>query len=91
MANNENLTRAEAADRAKLIDSQAYVVDLDLTVSGPTFQTITTAIFDCRTPGASTWLDHIADVKSVELNGVALDVAAVVDGARIHLENLQIK
>ena len=91
MANNENLTRAEAADRAKLIDSQAYVVDLDLTVSGPTFQTITTAIFDCRTPGASTWLDHIADVKSVELNGVALDVAAVVDGARIHLENLQAK
>ncbi len=89
MANNENITRAEAADRAQLINSQGYVVDLDLTGDAQTFTVTTIATFGCRTPGASTWLDHIAQIRSVELNGVALDVAAVVDGARISLPNLQ--
>ncbi|MFA7322859.1 MAG: aminopeptidase N [Candidatus Nanopelagicales bacterium] len=89
MASNENLTRAEAADRAALIDTHSYTVDLDLTGADPQFAVVTTATFACRQPGASTWIDHIADVHAVELNGVALDVNLVADGARITLANLQ--
>ena len=88
MANNENLTRAEAADRAVLLDSHRYVVDLDLSGSEATFPVTTTVTFSCATPGATTWLDHIADVQSVELNGEQLDASAVVRGARIELANL---
>ncbi|CAB4897891.1 MAG: aminopeptidase N [Actinobacteria bacterium] len=89
MANNENITRAEAADRAQLIESHSYVVDLDLTGDAETFRVITTATFGCSTPGSTTWLDHIAKIRGVELNGVALDLAVVVDGARITLPNLE--
>ncbi|MDO9484992.1 MAG: M1 family aminopeptidase, partial [Actinomycetota bacterium] len=88
MANNENLTRAEAADRAALLSSHRYLVDLDVSGSEASFPVTTTVSFSCATPGASTWLDHIADVVSVELNGEQLDVSKVVDGARIHLHNL---
>jgi len=88
MANNENLTRAEAANRAALLSSHRYIVDLDLSGSEATFPVVTTVTFGCATPGASTWLDHIADVQSVELNGELLDVAKVVDGARIQLPKL---
>jgi aminopeptidase N len=88
MANNENLTRAEAAERAGLIETHAYVVDLDLTGTEPQFRAVTTATFSCRTPGATTWIDHIADIREVELNGVALDVSEVADGARIALPGL---
>ncbi|HBJ73246.1 MAG TPA: aminopeptidase N, partial [Actinobacteria bacterium] len=88
MANNENLTRAEAVNRAALLSSHRYIVDLDLSGSEATFPVVTTVTFGCATPGASTWLDHIADVQSVELNGELLDVAKVVDGARIELPKL---
>ncbi len=90
MAHNENVTRAEAAERAALIDSEAYEVDLDLTTGDRTFRSVTTVTFGCRQPGASTWLDLIApEVLAVELNGVSLPVAEVVHGARITLPGLQ--
>ncbi len=89
MANNENLTRAEAADRAAQLSSHRYVVDLDLSGSDATFPVVTTVTFGCSSPGTSTWLDHIADVQAVKLNGEQLDVSAVVNGARIELPNLR--
>jgi aminopeptidase N len=89
MAGHENITRAEAKDRSSLIESRAYDVVLDLTTGEQTFNTITTATFGCRQPGAQTWIDLIAPtVHSVVLNGVALDVAQAVDGSRITLPNL---
>lgn len=88
MANNENLTRAEAADRAALLTSHRYVVDLDLTGTAATFPVTTTVTFGCANPGTTTWLDHIAHIRAVELNGVQLDLAEVVDGARISLPGL---
>mgnify|MGYP002654724979 FL=1 len=90
MSDNENITRAEAADRSALIHSHSYEVLLDLTQPGDTFISTTTATFDCRTPGESSWIDLIAPaVRSVVLNGIELDVAEVVSGARIALPNLQ--
>ena len=89
MTGNENLTRAEAQERASLIDSRAFDVRLDLTTGAETFATTTTATFGCRLPGASTWIDLIApSVTSVVLNGASLDIAECFEGARIALPNL---
>lgn len=88
MTTGENITRAEARERSAVIDVDSYAVELDLTGSGPTFRSVTTCEFTCRTPGATTWIDLIApEVLSVTLNGQ--DLANVVDGARITLPNLQ--
>jgi aminopeptidase N len=90
VSDNENITRAEAAERAALLHSHSYEVLLDLTQPGDTFLSTTTATFDCRTPGASSWIDLIApSVRSVVLNGVDLPVADVVSGARIALPDLK--
>jgi aminopeptidase N len=90
VSDNENITRAEAADRSALLHSHSYEVLLDLTQPGDTFISTTTATFDCRKPGESSWIDLIApSVRSVVLNGTELDVATVVSGARIALPNLQ--
>ena len=87
---SENITRAEAAERSALISVTSYDVVLDVSSTGPTFTTDTTAVFACTTPGATTWIDLIAPtVDSVTLNGVELDTTAVVSGARITLPNLE--
>ena len=88
-AKNENITRAEANERSRLIDVDSYAVDLDLTGSGATFRSTTTCIFESSEPGASTWIDLIAtSVESVTLNGRELDPSEVVHGARISLPDL---
>ena len=85
----ENLTRAEAVERASLVTAQSYEIELDLTGGAETFRSRTIARFSA-TPGASTFIDAItAAVHSVVLNGVALDPAAVADGTRIALADLQ--
>ena len=87
---SENITRAEAADRSALIAVTSYDVILDVTSSGPTFSTDTTAVFACAQPGSSTWIDLIAPkVESVTLNGKELNVSEVVQGARIMLPDLE--
>ena len=84
-----NLTRAHAAERAALLAVDDYEVDLDLSGDGPTFASTTRVRFTATTPGASTSIDLIApSVRSAVLNGVALDVAEVFDGARLRLDDL---
>jgi len=86
----ENLTRAEAQARAAIIDVQSYKIELDLTTSETTFASKTTVNFTSKKVGAETFIDAITNaVHSVTLNGEALDVAAVNDGVRIQLPNLQ--
>ncbi|SDH96578.1 aminopeptidase N [Agrococcus jejuensis] len=86
----ENLTRQEAQERAALVAVQSYDVALDLTTGDEVFRSTTTVRFQAHTPGASTFIDHIArEVLSVTFNGVELDVASVVDGPRIALADLQ--
>jgi len=90
MPESDNITRAEAQERAALITVESYIVDVDLTGSDGTFRSQTTAAFTCTEPGATTWIDLIAErVNQVTLNGVELDTSAMVQGARIVLPNLQ--
>ncbi|KQO63187.1 aminopeptidase N [Curtobacterium sp. Leaf261] len=85
----ENLTRIEAQERKAVIDVQSYDVELDLTRGAETFGSTTTVRFTA-TPGASTFIDAITrTVHTVTLNGTSLDVAAVNDGVRIQLDDLQ--
>jgi aminopeptidase N len=90
-ASTNDLSRAEAHERARLLDVHSYDVVLDLTEqASDTFSTTTTARFRCTEPGASTHLDLTAPrVRSVVLNGTALDGDAVFDGNRIALSGLQ--
>ncbi|WP_019137604.1 aminopeptidase N [Cellulomonas massiliensis] len=84
----ENLTRAEARERASLVDTASYDVALDLTTSPTTFRSRTVIRFSA-TEGAATFVDLIAPtVHEVVLNGRALDPAAVVADSRIALDGL---
>ncbi|EYR64528.1 hypothetical protein N866_09065 [Actinotalea ferrariae CF5-4] len=85
----ENLTRAEARERAALVDVHSYDIALDLTTGPETFASTTVVRF-AATPGAATFLDLIAPtVHEVVLNGRSLDVAAVVADSRIALDGLE--
>ncbi|WP_313278990.1 aminopeptidase N [Timonella senegalensis] len=84
----ENLTRAEAAERAGIVSVESYNVDLDLTTGPTTFSSHTVVTFGA-TAGASTFIDLIAsEVGKVVLNGEELDPAAVYAESRIALNNL---
>ncbi|HEY3479037.1 MAG TPA: aminopeptidase N, partial [Streptomyces sp.] len=85
-----NLTRDEAAERARLLTAEHYAVELDLTRGETTFGSKSTITFGCSEPGAASFVDLLAPaVRGVTLNGEALDPAEVFDGARVHLRDLQ--
>jgi aminopeptidase N len=85
----ENLTRAEAIERASIISTHSYDVALDLTRGDETFRSETTVRFAAQ-PGASTFIDAITrTVHSVTLNGEPLNVSDVNDGVRIQLNGLK--
>ncbi|MCI6574460.1 MAG: aminopeptidase N [Actinomycetaceae bacterium] len=85
----QNLTKTEAEERASLISTESYRVELDLTTSESTFTSISTVEFSAATPGTSTFIDLIAQsVQSIELNGEQLDVSSYHD-SRIPLPNLR--
>ena len=84
-----NLTRVEAAERARLLSVSAYEVELDLTTGPETF-TSTSLIRFTAQPGSSTFADLIApSVQRITLNGRELEPADVFDGARIALDSLE--
>ncbi|MGA5823599.1 aminopeptidase N [Kitasatospora sp. NPDC094028] len=89
----KNLSRDEAQQRASILAVDSYQVRLDVT-SAPdpaaaTFRSTTTVAFRCDRPGATTFLDLLAPaVRSVILNGRALDPATAYDGARVHVDGL---
>jgi aminopeptidase N len=89
VASLRSLSRQEAQERAALIDVEAYTIALDLTrlPDGPEFHAVATVRFSCREPGAQTFVDCVADVRSATLNGESLGADAV-DGARITLTGL---
>ena len=81
------LTRAEAVERASLVDVQEYHVDLDLTGSGDTFRSRAVVRFRARA-GAATFLEfEPAEVSSMTLNGTPLPPGAST-GARLELRDL---
>ncbi len=84
----KNLTRAEAEERAALVDVHSYTVDLDLTTSPETFRSRTRIEFSARRP-EPTFVDFVArSVERLTLNGTELDPATCFDGARIALPAL---
>jgi len=84
----ENLTRIEAQERKRTLDTKSYSVTLDLTTGEEVFRSTTEVTFTAEA-GASTFIDHLSrTVHSVVLNGVELDPAVVNDGVRIQLDGL---
>lgn len=96
MSASENLTRAECDERAALVSNVSYAVELDLSEAGEpdpqdTFRSRTVITFDTDAAGSSTWLDLIADrVRTLRLNGRALDPSEVFDGSRVQLADLDV-
>ena len=83
-----NLTRDEAAERARLLRVESYQVELDLTGGESTFGSQTTVGFACHRPGEATFIDLTApEVSEVTLNGRRLPATAF-DGNRITLTDL---
>ncbi|MGK0740589.1 aminopeptidase N [Leucobacter sp. Z1108] len=84
----ENLTRAEAIERASVVTTHSYEIDLDLTTGAEHFRVVTTVKFSA-TPGASTFIDLIAaKVLSITLNGEELDPESSYAESRIALPAL---
>ena len=85
-----NLSRAEARERARLIEMRTYAIELDLAGSSETdqdthFRSTTTLRFIARAAGR-THLDLIADdLVCVSLDGSPMDPGGY-DGSRIPLE-----
>ncbi|MDN5823013.1 MAG: aminopeptidase N [Micrococcaceae bacterium] len=86
---NQNLSRDEAAERARILSVDSYEVDLDLTgapdptVSG--YRSRTRIALTAQVAGEETFLDFIhGGVASVVHNGKPLDPATAVRGSRIH-------
>src|SRR5258708_5894371 len=83
-----NLTREEAADRARLLSVSSYEVELDLTTGPETFASTSVVRFSAE-PGSATFADLVApQVHEITLNGRSLDPATVFADSRIALADL---
>ncbi|MFG2006023.1 aminopeptidase N [Spirillospora sp. NPDC048911] len=81
------LTRAEARERARLLDVHSYSVELDLTRGDEVFGCRTIVRFAARERGAASFADiRAGSVRRVELNGRVLDP---VQGGRLVLPGLE--
>ncbi|MGL6235380.1 MAG: aminopeptidase N [Segniliparus sp.] len=85
-----NLTRAQAQERAGLLEIEHYLIELDLTGGSETaFDSKTTVVFAAKSPGSETFIELIADeVRSATLNGTALDVSSYSQDKGLALANL---
>jgi aminopeptidase N len=83
-----NLTRAEAAERARLLRVRSYRIELDLHSSAASFRSLTTVRFDCARPGAESFIDLAAlAVSRIDLNGERLPLT-FFDAGRVRLPGL---
>jgi aminopeptidase N len=85
-----SLTRTEAEARAALIEVDRYDIEVELRglFEGAVLEATSTITFSCREPGASTFVDCVADIGSATLNGVALDPTTAARG-RLPLPELR--
>ncbi len=85
-----SLTRTEAKERAALIEVTRYDIAVDLRglFEGEVLEATSSIIFTCREPGASTFVDCAAEIRSATLNGVALDPSTAQRG-RLPLSDLR--
>ncbi len=83
------ITSAETGERAQLVRTDSYEVALDLTRGAEVFGSTSVIRFGCTHPGASTYVDLIAEsVQEITLNGTAIDPAAAFADGRIMLTEL---
>ncbi len=83
------ITRAETGERARLVHVDSYDVALDLTRGSEVFGSTCVIRFGCDQPGASTYVDLIADqVHAITLNGTQIDPRGAVADGRIALSGL---
>jgi aminopeptidase N len=89
-----NLTQVDAQRRAQLLRLDSYDIELDLTdetgaPSVETFRSRTTLTFSAAEPGASTFIDVIADgFYEVTLNGAEVSVEDYTTDGGIQLHGL---
>jgi aminopeptidase N len=90
-----NLTREDARTRAELLHVDSYDVMLDLTDGGGkpgerTFRSTTTVQFTAARPGASTFVDVVAEtIHDVTLNGAPVDFSSYQPENGIVLADLE--
>ncbi|WP_314172818.1 aminopeptidase N [Streptomyces winkii] len=85
------LTRDEAQTRAGLLDVERYVIDLDLTCGEEVFGSTTAVRFRVKEGGggADSFVEvRPAELRGVELDGVALDPAKAFADGRLWLRGL---
>jgi aminopeptidase N len=83
------ITRAQTAERARLLHVDSYDVALDLTRGSEIFGSASVIRFGCAQPGAATYLDLVAErVHEITLNGVSIDPATAFGQGRITLPPL---
>src|SRR5439155_9186760 len=84
---DDNLSRAEAQERARTVSNLSYDLALDLTTGEETFRSETTASFFTPLTGLNTFVDlDAAAVKEMSFNGRAIDPSAYdADRSRIPL------
>jgi aminopeptidase N len=85
------ITRAETADRARLLRVDSYEVTLDLTRGPEVFGSRSVIRFGCTQPGADTvtYADLVAEtVHEITLNGSPIDPATACAEGRITLTGL---
>jgi aminopeptidase N len=77
-----SLTQTEAAERSRLITVDRYDIEVDLTglLEGEVFSSVSTISFASSEPGASTFVDCVADISRATLNGVDLDLSTAAHG-----------
>jgi aminopeptidase N len=75
------ITQGETSERSRLLRVDEYDVTLDLTRGGEVFGSTSVIRFRCTEPGASTFVDLVAEaVREIVLNGVPIDPAEAVKG-----------
>ncbi|HEV3186773.1 MAG TPA: aminopeptidase N [Acidimicrobiales bacterium] len=85
----EEITRDQTIERAKLVNSVSYDVSLDVTGGDEVFGSVSVITFSCVTPGASTYVDLIANaVHEIVFNGTVLEPATAWINGRIALSGL---
>jgi aminopeptidase N len=83
------ITRAETSERARLLTVDSYAVTLDLTRGSDVFGSTSVIRFSCAQPGASSYVDLVAEcVREIRLNGAPVDPATAWAAGRIALPGL---
>jgi aminopeptidase N len=87
-----NLTQAEAAERARLVEVSSYDIALDLrgaVTDRPTFRSVTEIRFRSAEPGATTVIEAAAEqIRSASLNGRPLPLEGWSAGSGLILSGL---